>query len=163
MGNPTTSFGGLVPYLFYDDAAAMLEWYQRVFGFVEKARWSGVDGRVENAEMLVGDSELWLDGGGARHFDKDGNRADAWIGVWVDDPGAMHQRVVAAGVEANPPEDKPYRVRMLTVSDAVATAGGSCAVSTHDSRLEAGLQQRGGRKGVLTGRGEPWMAEPIQE
>ena len=106
----------LVPYLFYDDVEKMLEWYARVFGFVEIKRWMK-DGRIENAEMAVGDTELWLDGGGPRYLDKDGQPARGWIGVWVDDPDAMHQRVTEAGIAADPPDDKPYGVRMLTVKD----------------------------------------------
>ncbi len=84
---------------------------------MEKSRWAGPDGRVENAEMAVGEGELWLDGGGPRYFDEHGRRASQWIGVWVDDPDAMYERVKTGGVEADPPEDKPYGVRMLTVTD----------------------------------------------
>jgi uncharacterized glyoxalase superfamily protein PhnB len=44
-------------------------------------------------------------------------RAEQWIGVWVDDVDAMYERVTAAGVAVDPPEDKPYGVRILTVTD----------------------------------------------
>lgn len=115
-GSPS-EYGGLVPYLFYEDAGAMLDWYARVFGFVEISRWTAEDGRVHNAEMSVGDTEIWLDGGGPRRFDKDGKRAAEWIGVWVEDVDAVHKRIAAAGVEVDPPIDPEYGVRMLTVKD----------------------------------------------
>ena len=40
---------GLVPYLFYDDAAAMIDWYRTVFGFVEHSRYTNEDGGVRKA------------------------------------------------------------------------------------------------------------------
>jgi uncharacterized glyoxalase superfamily protein PhnB len=116
MDTPPRSVG-LTPYLFYDDAAAMLEWYSRVFGWVEIGRWLGDDGSVQNAEMAVGEGELWLDGGGWRWFDAEGNRAPVWTGVWVDDVDAVHDRVRAAGVEAEPPVTRDFGLRMLTVTD----------------------------------------------
>lgn len=114
---PSPVRGGLVPYLFYEDAGTMMDWYARVFGFVEVSRWCAPDGTVQNGEMAVGDTELWLDGGGPRHFDRDGKRAAAWIGVLVDDLDAVYERVCAAGVDVDPPEQKPYGVRMLSVED----------------------------------------------
>ena len=33
-------FKGVVPYLFYDDAAAAIDWYTKVFGFEERGRWA---------------------------------------------------------------------------------------------------------------------------
>jgi uncharacterized glyoxalase superfamily protein PhnB len=116
MTTTTATFGGLVPYLFYDDVEEMLDWYARVFGWREKSRWTE-NGRIHNAEMTVGTTELWLDGGGRRFLEHDGTPAEMWLGVWVDDLDAMHERVRAAGVDAEPPEDKPYGVRMLTVHD----------------------------------------------
>jgi uncharacterized glyoxalase superfamily protein PhnB len=114
MTTTTITYGGLVPYLFYDDAAEMLEWYSRVFGWEEKGRWEQ-DGKVHNAEMRVGTTELWLDGENKKP--DDGRGHPQWVGVWVDDLDAMYERVRAAGVEVDPPEQKPYGVQMLTVTD----------------------------------------------
>jgi uncharacterized glyoxalase superfamily protein PhnB len=109
-------YGGLVPYLFYDDVLEMLEWYARVFGWVERSRWTDGD-TIHNAEMTVGTTELWLDGGGRHHLEHDGRPHAMWVGVWVDDVDAMRARIRAAGVDVAAPEDKPYGVRMVTVED----------------------------------------------
>lgn len=116
MTAKAVKFGGLVPYLFYDDPAEMLEWYSRVFGWVEKGRWSE-DGKIHNAEMTIGDTELWLDGGGRQFLEHDGKPHVVWVGVWVDDLDAMYERVRVAGIEVKPPEQKPYGVRVLDVVD----------------------------------------------
>ena len=113
-GTPTRN--GLVCYLFYDDVVPMLEWYARVFGWVERKRWIE-DGAVRNAEMLVGDTELWLDGGGAATLEHMGTKHPVWTGVWVEDVDATYDQIRAAGEDVDAPEDKPYGVRMLNVTD----------------------------------------------
>jgi PhnB protein len=101
---------GIVPYLFCEDAGALADWYVGVFGFEELSRYADDTGRVRNAELKVGDTELWLDGGPPRG--SLGGGPPVWIGVWVDDPDAMARRIRAKGVEIDAPEDKPYGVRM---------------------------------------------------
>ena len=120
----TPQLGNLVPYLFYADIEAMIDWYARVFGFVEQRRWRGDDGRVHNAEMRVGDTELWMDGVSAgRHqlTDPAGKPFSLWIGVWLADRAAvdaMYEHVVSHGVSPEaPPKDLPYGVRAFNVSD----------------------------------------------
>ena len=61
---------GIVPYLFCEDAAALMDWYARVFGFVELSRWPGPDGKVQNGEMRVGEAELTLDGDGPAEWEQ---------------------------------------------------------------------------------------------
>lgn len=107
-------YKGVVPYLFYDDAAAAMEWYARVFGFEEIGRWSNDDGKVQNAEMRIGNTELWLDGSGRR---KDNDERPTWIGIWVDDVDAVFARIQAAGIDCEAPVDRDFGVRMLNVPD----------------------------------------------
>ena len=107
-------FQGIVPYLFYDDAAAAMDWYARVFGFEEIGRWLNEQGELQNGEMRVGDTEVWIDGSGRR---QDADERPVWVGVWVDDVDAMHARITAAGVECEPPVDREFGVRMLNVAD----------------------------------------------
>ena len=107
-------FKGVVPYLFYDDAEAALAWYAKVFGFEEIGRWSNEEGKIQNAEMRVGSTELWIDGSGKRN---DTDERPTWVGVWVDDVAAIHTRVEAAGIECEPPVDREFGVRMLNIPD----------------------------------------------
>ena len=53
---------GVIPYVFCADAGAIADWCVEVLGFVERERWSEDDGVVRNVELIVGDSEVWLDG-----------------------------------------------------------------------------------------------------
>ena len=109
-------YKGIVPYLFYDDAEAAMAWYARVFGFEEIGRWPDAAGKIQNAEMRVGDTELWLDGGGKR---PNADQRLTWIGVWVDDVDAMYTKVQAAGVTCDAPVDRPFGVRILDVPDGM--------------------------------------------
>lgn len=111
------AYEGIVPYLFYDDAEAAIEWYARVFGFQEIGRWPGDDGKIRNAEMRIGNTELWLDGGGKLLVRKDGEANTIWVGVWVDDVDAMFRMITAAGVEAKPPVTRDFGVTILSVDD----------------------------------------------
>ncbi|MEM1433852.1 MAG: VOC family protein [Pseudomonadota bacterium] len=110
----TTQYQGIVPYLFFDDAEAALNWYQRVFGFEEIGRWTDDSGRIQNAEVRVGDTEIWLDGSGRR---KDNDERPTWIGIWVDDVDAMYEQLRAAGVECEAPVNREFGVRMLNLMD----------------------------------------------
>ena len=112
----SVQFEGIVPYLFFDDAEAAMEWYARVFGFEGRGQWKDDTGKVQNAEMRVGNTEIWMDGGGRRAF-QSGEDRPQWIGIWVDDVDAMYELVKAAGVEAEPPVTREFGVQMLSVPD----------------------------------------------
>jgi uncharacterized glyoxalase superfamily protein PhnB len=104
---------GVTPYLYYADAGAGLDWLARVFGFEETARYVDDDGVVHESEMRIGASTIQLCG---RAPDPDQGSGLLLI-VHVDDVDAMHARVVAAGVDAPPPEQKPYGPRTFSVTD----------------------------------------------
>ncbi|HLK62605.1 MAG TPA: VOC family protein [Bryobacteraceae bacterium] len=109
-------FLGVTPYLHYDDVAAMIEWLTRVFGFVERGRWIDNQGVLRNAELYAGDTEVWLDGD-PEYWNQRQRRPEEWIGVWVEDVDAMLERVKAAGIEVEAPENKFYAVRTFQVVD----------------------------------------------
>ncbi|XOV83798.1 MAG: VOC family protein [bacterium] len=110
----TEMYKGIVPYLFYDDAEVAMQWYTRVFGFEEIGRWKDDAGKIQNAEMRVGNTELWLDGSGRR---KDNDERPTWIGVWVDDVDEVYARVQAAGIKCDAPINRDFGIRMLSVPD----------------------------------------------
>ena len=112
----TNDYSGIVPYLFYDDVETAMAWYTRVFGFTEIGRWHNDEGKIQNAEMRIGSTELWLDGSGAR---KATDARPHWIGVWVEDVGAVYERVKNADVSCDAPQDREFGVRMLNVEDGM--------------------------------------------
>jgi uncharacterized glyoxalase superfamily protein PhnB len=103
---------GVVTYLFYEDAGRMVDWYSQVFGFAELSRYVDAYGKVTNAEMLVGETELWLDGNGPEYWDRNGRGPDPWMGVWVDDLDALCARLRSEGVDIGDPVERNFGVRM---------------------------------------------------
>lgn len=95
----------------------MLGWLSHVFGFVERSRFVDKDGLVQQAEMLIGDNELWFSGHGPGYWARQGHRPEQLTIVWVDDVDAIYDRVRKAGIDAKPPEDQDYDVRSFWVAD----------------------------------------------
>ena len=109
-------FKGIVPYLFVDDAEYALHWYAEKFNFVEIGRWKNDQGKIANAEMRVGETEVWIDGSG--QLKKDDARP-IWVGVWVDDVDSVFETLQSNGVQCDPPVTREFGVRMLNVEDGM--------------------------------------------
>lgn len=110
------NYKGIVPYLFFDDAEVAMDWYSRVFQFEEIGRWLNDDGKIQNAEMEVGTTEIWLDGSGRRIQADD---RPEWVGIWVDDVNAVYEHVKAEGIECEPPVSREFGVEMLNIEDGM--------------------------------------------
>lgn len=50
------------PSVYYDDAAAAIDWLCRVFGFAIRLRIEGDDGRIEHSELTFADDGLIMVG-----------------------------------------------------------------------------------------------------
>jgi uncharacterized glyoxalase superfamily protein PhnB len=115
--NKPVRFLGITPYLHYEAAGDMLDWLSRTFAFEERARYVDADGVVREAELALGDHQIWLCGHDIGALSERSADRDQLTLIWVDDVEAHHAHVVAAGVEAPSPEDKSYAVRMYSVKD----------------------------------------------
>src|SRR5438105_13213078 len=51
--NPPAGFPRVTPYLFYEDPGAAVDWLVEAFGFKERFRMAGPDGKVNHAEVEV--------------------------------------------------------------------------------------------------------------
>lgn len=102
--------------MFCADAGAVADWCVDVLGFVELGRWPDEDGAVRNVELVVGDSEVWLDGPVPDWNDRTGGLG-SWVGFLVDDVVAVHDRLVAAGVDVDSPRERGHDVKEITVMD----------------------------------------------
>jgi uncharacterized glyoxalase superfamily protein PhnB len=101
----------IIPYIFYRDVPAALEWLARSFGFVEAMRHGTPSGGM-HAEMRL-DGQRIMMGQGSKHWGMESPRetASATMGVFVyiADVDAHCERARAAGADiVHPPKDEPY-------------------------------------------------------
>ena len=103
----------IIPYLFYRDAPAALEWLSRAFGFAEDMRTGTPSGGMHAEMSLDGQRIMMGQPADAAHARMASPRAagTATMGVFVylDDVDAHHARAAAAGAEIErPPHDESY-------------------------------------------------------
>ena len=118
--------------LAYEDGAAALEWLARAFGFRERRRMSGEDGRISHAEMDAGTSGLIMLASPtpdyespARHR-RHSETAQRWsavpwvvdgVLVYVDDVVAHHDRARDAGARILSGVEEGYPGRRYRAED----------------------------------------------
>jgi len=54
------AYPGVIPMLAYEDGTAALDWLARAFGFRERTRMTGQDGRLTHAEMETAEGLIML-------------------------------------------------------------------------------------------------------
>jgi PhnB protein len=108
----------ITPYLLYEDAAAALDFLSRAFGFEELRRITGPGGRVDHAEMRIGDGEVHLGQPGEPTSPTRFGGTAVQLYVYVADVDAHVRRARAAGAEiVDEPEDQPYGDRRYHARD----------------------------------------------
>jgi uncharacterized glyoxalase superfamily protein PhnB len=105
--------------LYYRDAAAMIDWLCRAFGFEVRLRVEGEDGGVAHSELTYGEGVIMVGGerrGAAQRFGADaasplsvGGANTQQLMIYVDDLDAHCARARAAGARiASEPELHDY-------------------------------------------------------
>ena len=112
---PSMVARGLAVYLVYPDVALVSDWLVRALRFVEQGRFVDAGGVVTNAELAAGETVLLLER--SAYSSEDYPRGTRWTGVWVDDPDEWYRQLIARKVDASPPEDEPWGVRLVRVVD----------------------------------------------
>lgn len=112
---------GVIPSLFYDDAAAALAWLERAFGFETRLLVTDGKGAVAHAEMSHGDARIMVGPAGWSDWAKSprsaGGANTSSVHVAVDDVDAHCAAARAAGavITAEPADqfygDRNYRAR----------------------------------------------------
>ncbi len=115
--NTNVKFSGVTPNLPYEDAALALDWLVNVCGFVERARYIDNKGAVKQAEIYVGDTEVWISGHGEGYWDTQARGPEQYLVVWVNDVDDQWQQVKAAGANPAAPVDQTWGVRNFYVTD----------------------------------------------
>ncbi len=101
----------IIPYIFYRDVAAALEWLARAFGFREDMRHGTPSGGM-HGEMSLDGQRIML-GQGSKSWGMlppvELQAATMGVFVYLADVDAHHDRARAAGAEiVHPPKDESY-------------------------------------------------------
>ncbi len=101
----------IIPYIFYDDVPAALEWLARAFGFVEEMRHATERGGM-HAQMTL-DGQRIMMGQGSKEWHMESARAlgtaTQGVFVYLADVDAHYERARAAGARIDgPPGDRGY-------------------------------------------------------
>ena len=111
----------IIPYLYYEDGPAALEFLSRVFGFEERMALKRGDGSLMHAEVGYQDNVVMLgtpvDAEG-RPYPTKGVTRHGSVACYVDDVDAHYQRAREAGATIRAPlEDKNYGDRSYMAED----------------------------------------------
>jgi PhnB protein len=109
------------PYLIFKNASAAIDFYVKAFGAKERMRMADAAGRVNHAEIQVGDSCIMLADEapqiGAFSAEHYGGSAVSLM-IYTEDCDAMYRRALDSGAKSERgPADQPYGDRMSGVRD----------------------------------------------
>ena len=98
--NPPENMPRITPYLYYEDVASALDWLARAFGFRERLRMPGADGRITHAEMGFADGVIMMGHPGPKYRNpKRLGQATQNLYVYVDDVDKHFEQAKEAGAK----------------------------------------------------------------
>ena len=119
--NPPEGTPTVMPYLYYEDPNAALEFLTSAFGFRQRFRMDGPDGRIAHAEVELGDKGVVMLGRPGESYKSPkslGANETSSIYVYVDGVDAHHARAKEAGARIlREPEDQFYGDRNYAAAD----------------------------------------------
>jgi uncharacterized glyoxalase superfamily protein PhnB len=117
----TTRAQKVIPYLYYEDSDAALQFLTRAFSFAEMLRVPGPSGAVMHAELSHRGDRIMIGTPPSEPQslpDRGATHSHGSVVCEVDDVDAHHAQAVAAGaVIIAPPADQPYGARLYTAAD----------------------------------------------
>jgi uncharacterized glyoxalase superfamily protein PhnB len=117
---PPEDYPVVTPYLYYENAAAAMDWLIEAFGFAERMRMTSDDGSVSHGELTLGEGVVMLGQPGPDYESPNtrGGRATAGVHAYVDDVEAHFEHAKAAGAKINmKPTDQEYGDRRYDAED----------------------------------------------
>ena len=117
--NPPENMPRITPYLYYEDVAGALDWLSKTFGFRERLRMPGPDGKITHAEMELADSVIMM-GNPAPDYQnpKRSGHVSQLVNVYVDDVDKHFEQAKGAGATIlAEPEDQFYGDRRYLAED----------------------------------------------
>ena len=119
LTNRSRPNGTVVPSLVYDDVGKAIDWLVDVFGFTERLRISGPDGKVGHAQLATqGLGGLLLSAAHESYRQPRAGEVSYHISVQVDDVDPHYERARERGARIlHAPVTYPYGERQYSVED----------------------------------------------
>jgi PhnB protein len=117
--NPPKDMTRITPYLLYEDVAAALAWLAKAFGFRERMRLPGPDGKIAHAEMQFADGVVMMGcPGPAYQNPKRIGHVTQHLYVYVDNVATHCEQARRAGAAIfEEPQDQFYGDRRYGAED----------------------------------------------
>ena len=117
--NPPENMPRITPYLDYEDVASALDWLTRAFGFHERLRMPGPDGKITHAEMELAESVIMMGHPDPNYQNpKRTGHVSQLVSVYVDDVDNHFEQAKRAGATIlAEPEDQFYGDRRYLAED----------------------------------------------
>jgi len=117
--NPPGNTPRITPYLLYEDLGTAIDWLIAAFGFRERFRMPGPDGKVGHAEFALADGVVMAGHPGPDYQSPHRHGYVCQLAyVYVDDVDRHHAAAKAAGAKIlSELEDKPYGDRVYSAED----------------------------------------------
>jgi uncharacterized glyoxalase superfamily protein PhnB len=116
---PPEKLPRIIPYLLYEDLAAALGWLARVFGFRERMRMPGPEGKITHAEMEYQGGVIMMGHPGTAYRNpRRLGQVTQYLYIYVDDVDKHCERARVAGAEiVDEPADQLYGDRRYSARD----------------------------------------------
>jgi PhnB protein len=114
-------YHSIQPYLIFKNCSDAIAFYTRAFGAKEKFRMPNAEGRIQHAEIQIGDSVLMMadetpkmDAFSVDHF----GGSPISLLIYTENCDSMYGQALRAGAQnLREPADQPYGDRMSGVKD----------------------------------------------
>lgn len=117
MSTQPTTHLKILPYLFYENPRAALQWLSEAFGLSERLRLELPNGAIAHAEVEIGGGVVMIGNVGLRNRERPATVRSS-VYVFVDDLDVHHQRAMRAGAAiVEPPADLPFGDRVYLAKD----------------------------------------------
>ncbi len=111
----------LMPYLFYNDVSAALEWLEKAFGFRKRTSIPGPGGAIMHAEMQLAEAVIMLGPASEEQGSKSPKElpgVNQSLYVYVNDVDGHFERARAAGAKiVSEPQEMFWGDRMYYAQD----------------------------------------------
>ncbi len=117
--NPPENMPRITAYLLYEDVDSALGWLAKTFGFRERMRLAGPDGKTNHAEMELADGVIMMGCPGPEYQNpKRIGHVTQQLYVYVDDVDKQFEHAKEAGATIfEEPQDQFYGDRRYDAED----------------------------------------------